>query len=77
VSGENGLLSYLKMRKQITETTEKLDGIKDNLKSLQRNVELLSNKTLDKDMLEERCRAILNYSYPDEITIKEKSILGE
>ncbi len=75
ITGENGLLSYVKMKKQVEQQVENLDSIEQELESIKRNVTLLSNKSLDLDLLEERCRIILNYSDPNDSIIREKSIL--
>lgn len=76
VSGENGLVSYVRTKKLVAVQEEKLLKISEELKSLKRNTELLSDKTLDLDILEERCRIILNYSNPDESVVRTKSIVG-
>lgn len=75
ITGENGLLSYIKTKKQVEKQTENLESIERELASFKRNVKLLSNESLDPDLLEERCRIILNYSDPNDTTIREKSIL--
>ncbi|MDO4975020.1 MAG: septum formation initiator family protein [Alphaproteobacteria bacterium] len=76
LSGENGLRAYLVTKNQLKNQTEKLEKIEYALDSLKRNVRLLSSESLDLDLLEERCRIILNYSAQDDVIIRSKSILN-
>ena len=76
VSGENGLVSYVRTKKLVSVQEEKLLKISEELESLKRNTELLSDKTLDLDILEERCRIILNYSEHGDKIVRTKSIMG-
>ena len=71
VSGENGFVSYVRMRKLVDERQEVLDRVMTEFLSLERNVNLLSDANLDLDLLEERCRIILNYSKAEEYIIKD------
>ncbi|MDR3224370.1 MAG: septum formation initiator family protein [Holosporales bacterium] len=65
-SGRNGMFSYVEIRKQLVRQSRKLNSIKVELDERKRDVNLLSNDSIDLDMLEERCRIVLNYSYPNE-----------
>lgn len=76
ISGENGLRAYLVTKNQLKKQTEKLEKIEKALISLKRNVKLLSNESLDLDLLEERCRVILNYNSPDDVIVRNKTILN-
>jgi cell division protein FtsB len=76
VSGSNGLVSYLKIKKQIAEVSTKLDDVKERLDSLQVDVSLLGSKSLDTDILEERSRAILSYSYPEDVIVRSGSVFN-
>lgn len=76
ISGENGLRAYLVTKNQLKKQIEKLEKIEKALISLKRNVKLLSNESLDLDLLEERCRVILNYSSPDDVIVRNKTILN-
>ena len=76
LSGENGLRAYLVTKNQLKKQTEKLEKVEYALDSLKRNVRLLSSESLDLDLLEERCRIILNYSAQDDVIIRSKSILN-
>ena len=76
INGENGFMSYIKIKQQVVEKSEILKNLELNLLGLEKRVELLSNKNLDLDILEERSRVVLNYCYPEEIIIREKSIIS-
>lgn len=76
INGENGLISYVKIKQQVIEKAETLKNLQSNLIGLQKRVDLLSNKTLDLDILEERSRIVLNYCYPEEIVVREKNIIA-
>jgi cell division protein FtsB len=67
-------VSYVAIKKQVSNRTSVLQKKAEELKTLKRQVELLSNKSLDLDFLEERCRIVLNYCYPDDLIIKDKAI---
>ena len=43
---------------------------------MKRRVKLLSDTSLDLDLLEERARVILNYCYPNEIIVKRSNIIN-
>ncbi|MDR1390882.1 MAG: septum formation initiator family protein [Holosporales bacterium] len=75
VSGENGLLSYIKVRKEFERQNEQLRTLEANLESVKRNVKLLKSEAIDVDILEERCRRMLNYSDKSDVIIKEQSIV--
>ncbi|MDR2667152.1 MAG: septum formation initiator family protein [Holosporales bacterium] len=74
ISGNNGLLSYVKIKKRLTEQTEKLELLRRDLGALTLRVRLLSNESLDLDMLDERCRMVLNYCFPDDAIVKEQTV---
>ena len=70
VSGDGGVVAYIRLKKQVAEKQEELDTKKEEFKSLERKVKLLSDKTLDPDLLEERCRAINNLSDASDCIVK-------
>jgi cell division protein FtsB len=72
ITGENGLMSYVEIREQVEEREKVLEGKLLKLNFLKRSVELLGNNSLDLDILEERCRVVLNYCYPGDIVIRDK-----
>lgn len=74
LTGDNGYRSYLVIKQQVIAKQKELDKLKFQLEKVKQKVDLLSNQALDLDILEERCRAMLNYSYPNDIIIRSKSI---
>ena len=74
LTGNNGYKSYLIIKQQVVTKQKELDSLKKQLNELKKNVDLLSSKSLNLDILEERCRIILNYSYPNDIIIRSKTI---
>ena len=74
ITGENGLFSYLDIREKVQKAENDLENLKKEKQYFEKITSLLSNKTLDLDILEERCRSILNYAYPDEIVIRNNGI---
>lgn len=74
LSGKNSYKSYVVLKKEIDERQKILDELKNRLKNVKLKVDHLSNTSLDLDLLEERCRAMLNYGYNDEIIIRTSTI---
>ncbi|MDR1488403.1 MAG: septum formation initiator family protein [Holosporales bacterium] len=74
ISGKNGLKSYFVIQKDLATQVALAKKLKDEREILEKNVKLLGNKSLDLDILEERCRKILNYAYPDDLVIREKTL---
>jgi cell division protein FtsB len=60
----------MKVKRQIENVSAKLSNVREEIESLQTDVSLLDSKTLDLDILEERCRAILGYSFPEDVIVK-------
>lgn len=74
INGENGARSYFIIKKQVTAKKNILEKLKQKEISLINNVNLLSPQGIDPDLLEERCRTILNYAFEDDIIIDESSV---
>lgn len=70
VGGENGLLSYFRMRKLVVVKADELERLQGRCNTLSRNVGLLSSGSLDLDLLEERCMIVLNYCYPGDVIVR-------
>lgn len=70
VSGDSGIVAYMHLKKQVMEKQEELDIKKEEFKNLERKVKLLSDKTLDLDLLEERCRTVNNLSDTSDCIVK-------
>ncbi len=69
VQGDRGIRALLDYRHQVEKTRLQLAQIKAKRERLEHRVSLLRSDSLDPDLLEERARAVLNLSQPDEIAI--------
>jgi cell division protein FtsB len=69
VHGDLGLIATEKFEQQRLERSAELVRLSDKRKSLERQVSLMSDGSLEKDMLDEIARYQLNVSRPDEIVI--------
>ncbi len=69
VNGDRGLLAWRQYQGQILQAKSELERISKERAAMERNVHLLSNSGLDRDMLEERARTMLNFAAPNEKVI--------
>lgn len=69
LQGERGLIAYWHLREQIVNANQALAGLIQTKETLQNRVSLLSPKSLDLDLLEERARYLLGYSHNNEAII--------
>jgi cell division protein FtsB len=69
VQGDRGILAWLRVNQQLEAAQEELVTSAADRAALEQRVALLSNPSLDRDMLEERARIMLNFSDPDDIVI--------
>ena len=66
VQGDRGLIAYWQVTKQIYAAETHRKELGSRRATLEHRVKLLHPNSLDRDILEERARYILGYSYPDE-----------
>ena len=69
VEGDRGLRSWLKLRQEIAAAKSTEAGLAAERTVLERRVALLRPESLDRDMLEERARAVLDLARPEERVI--------
>ena len=71
ISGDRGLIAWWRLSQEIAvaQTEVKITGAKRRY--LERRVSLLHPGSLDRDMLEERARVMLNYGHAEDIVILE------
>jgi cell division protein FtsB len=74
ISGRNGMRSYFEIKRIMAEQQHEFERLKTEREQLERRVSLLGNNAIDRDLLEERCRSVLNYAFPDDVIIDEKTI---
>lgn len=67
VSGQNGIIAYLKLEEEFATTEQKADALRAERLQMESKVGMLYSKSLDLDMLDEQARRVLGYARPDEI----------
>ncbi|MBA8880403.1 FtsB family cell division protein [Phyllobacterium myrsinacearum] len=71
--GEYGLYSTIKLQEQTQLLRAQYDAVKTSRVELEREVQLMHDGTIERDMLDEQARKALNVSRPDEVTIMRGS----
>jgi len=69
VQGDRGLIAWRQLTHRVSEARAVRVEASLERRTLERRVVLLSARSLDRDMLDEQARFMLNYGYPEEVTI--------
>jgi cell division protein FtsB len=69
VEGDRGLLALWNLQTQVRDAKTTLAQLQAERAPLAKHVALLQGNHLDRDYLDERVRAMLNYAAPDEIIL--------
>jgi cell division protein FtsB len=69
IHGDRGLFAYMRLTQQIEQAHAKLGETRDARRGLEAQVALLRPAALDRDMLDERARDMLNLVRSDEVVI--------
>ncbi|KAF0138037.1 MAG: septum formation initiator [Rhodospirillaceae bacterium] len=69
VQGERGLLAWWETRHEIRQARTRLARLKKEHDALENRVRLLRPESLDRDLLEERARAVLNMGVEGDIVV--------
>jgi cell division protein FtsB len=69
IQGDRGLLTMVKLDNRIAAVKAELAESKAEEAALERRVALMRPASLDRDMLEEQVRLVLNYTHPDDVVI--------
>lgn len=72
IQGERGLLAWWSLRHEIREAEAHLARVEEQKLTLERRTQLLRPDSLDRDMLEERARLMLNLGRDSELTVIER-----
>ena len=72
--GDRNIYRYFELKHKITQATNISKHYEAQKASLQRDINYLSNVSLDVDLLEERARAVLNMVAEDEFIILDNEI---
>lgn len=73
IQGDRGILAWMQINQQIKTAQAELATTDAERAAMEQRVALLSNTSLDLDMLEERARVMLNFSHPDDLVIFMRS----
>lgn len=69
VQGDRGLLAWWSLRYEIEKADYELAQVTAEKKILEHRVSLLRPESLDRDMLEERARAMLGVVHPNDLIV--------
>lgn len=69
VQGDYGLIAYLHLKAKVAQAHAIEERLERDRSRLEKRVVLLRPDNLDRDLLEERARAMLNYAHPDDVVI--------
>jgi cell division protein FtsB len=67
VSGERGLFALFKETRRLEMITAELSRVKAEREALEKKTHLLSDNSIDLDMLDERARVVLGYAGKNEV----------
>ena len=71
--GKHGLEARVRLESEVKLLNAELKGLEAVRGRLDRDVALMRADELDPDMLDERARAVLNFSHPNDIVIMNKN----
>jgi cell division protein FtsB len=66
IHGERGILAWLHLNQELKAANVEAVRLADVRVAMERRVTLLSNHSLDLDLLDERARVMLNFAHPDD-----------
>jgi len=69
VQGDRGVIAWIQVSQRLAQAKDQLAKSDGDRAAMEQRVALLSNSSLDLDMLEERARVMLNFSNPDDLVI--------
>ena len=73
IDGDRGLKSMTRLQGDISVAETRLDVLQTQSASLERQVSRLRSGSIDPDLLDERARAVLNFSRPNDLIIRQDS----
>ena len=72
IQGDRGLVAWMRLNEHIEIARSELAGLQVERVALERRVSLLRPDSLDRDLLDEQARIVLNFARPGEIVILER-----
>ena len=76
IQGDRGLVAWMRLNEHIEIARSELAGLQVERVALERRVSLLRPDSLDRDLLDEQARIVLNFARPGEIVILERPTVG-
>ena len=76
VHGDRGLIAWRALEQRVASARTELARVRSERNALEHRVLLLNPGSLERDMLDEWSRRILNYGHPNEIVIFTRSADG-
>ncbi|PWC87821.1 septation ring formation regulator EzrA [Azospirillum sp. TSH100] len=70
VHGDRGLVAMKQIQGEIAQAEGVLNQLRTEREDMERRAQLLRGDGLDRDMLEERARLMLNFSNPRDVIVK-------
>jgi cell division protein FtsB len=69
VSGERGLVALFKETRKLDQLTAELTDIRGKREKVEHKIKMMSNDSLDLDMLDEQARNVLGLAGKDEVVV--------
>ena len=69
IHGDRGIYAWLRINQELKVANQEAAQLKTERVALERRITLLSSASLDRDMLDERARVMLNFAHPDDLII--------
>lgn len=74
VQGDRGLIALKHIQGEIAEAERTLADVRGERERMERRAQLLRADNLDRDMLDERARAMLNLTHPNDVIITPPAV---
>jgi cell division protein FtsB len=74
-NGDYGINAKYRLEERIGGLERQVAGLKQKRAELERKVQLLHDGTVERDMLDEHARRVLNYAHPDDVVILRSDLL--
>ncbi|PWC96448.1 septation ring formation regulator EzrA [Azospirillum sp. TSO5] len=70
IHGDRGLVAMKQIQGEIAQAEDVLNQLRTEREDMERRAQLLRGDGLDRDMLEERARLMLNFANPRDVIVK-------
>lgn len=74
VASDTGYRALAALETELIEKTAEMDALRERRQALEQRADLLSSKSLDPDMVEERIRSVLGYSREGDVVISRREL---